>query len=88
MLDKLFAYIPPHLNWLRDKTLFLTIYGSIAYGLNTPESDVDIRGICFTPKEYLFGFNKHFNEYIKSDPDCTIFNIQKGCISSLEISKN
>jgi predicted nucleotidyltransferase len=77
MIDNIFSNIPPHLNWLKEKTIFLTIHGSIAYGLNTPESDIDVRGICSVPKEYLFGFNKNFNEYIKSDPDCTIFNIRK-----------
>jgi predicted nucleotidyltransferase len=66
------------IKWIKDKTFFLTIHGSIAYGLDTPESDIDVRGITCIPREYVFGFNKTFNEYIASDPlDCTIFNIKK-----------
>ena len=69
--------LPSDLGWIDEHTLFLSLYGSIAYGLNTPESDVDIRGICSLPKEYLFGFNKKFDQWIIDDPDCTIFNIKK-----------
>lgn len=75
--DEVFKDLNADIQWIKDNTIFLTIHGSIAYGLNTPESDVDVRGICTVPKEYLFGFNKNFNEYIKKDPDCTIFNIRK-----------
>jgi predicted nucleotidyltransferase len=77
ILNKTFSTLNNDLLWIKSHTMFLTIHGSIAYGLNTPESDVDVRGICTVPKEYLLGFNKNFNEYIKSDPDCTIFNIKK-----------
>lgn len=74
---KIFSNLNKDISWLPNHTMFLTVHGSIAYGLNTPESDVDIRGICSTPKEYLLGFNKNFNEFIINDPDCTIFNIKK-----------
>lgn len=75
---KLFNNLNKDIEWIKRKTVFLTVHGSIAYGLNTPESDIDVRGVCCTPKEYLLGFNKNFDQYITSDPiDCTIFNIQK-----------
>jgi uncharacterized protein len=69
----------PHLSWIEYNTIFLTVHGSIAYGLNTPESDVDIRGICIPPKEYLYGFNKNFDQTILEapNPDCTIFSLKK-----------
>lgn len=69
----------PHLNWIENNTIFLTIHGSIAYGLNTPESDVDVRGICIPPKEYLHGFSKTFDQAILEapNPDCTIFSLKK-----------
>lgn len=65
------------LQWLKNKTIFLTIHGSKSYGLDTTESDTDLRGVCTVPKEILFGFNKKFDQYIISEPDCTIFNIKK-----------
>ena len=75
--EQLFFNLNNDIAWLPNHTIFLTIHGSIAYGLNTPESDTDVRGVCTTPKEYLFGFNKNFDEFTKNDPDCTIFNIKK-----------
>jgi uncharacterized protein len=77
VLKDAFANLNNDIAWVIPHTIFLTIHGSIAYGLNTPESDVDVRGVCTMPKEYLLGFNKHFNEYIGSETDCTIFNIKK-----------
>lgn len=42
---------------LKEKQLILLecISGSKAYGLDTPESDTDIKGIFFLPKEAFFG---------------------------------
>lgn len=78
IINKIFSNIDKDIGWIKNKTMFLTIHGSIAYGLNTPESDIDVRGICSVPKEYLFGFNKKFDQYITLEPiDCTIFNIKK-----------
>lgn len=77
LIDQLFDGLNNDITWLRKRTMFITIHGSIAYGLNTPESDVDLRGVAAVPKEYLHGFNKRFDQYIKSEPDCTIFNIKK-----------
>lgn len=75
--SQIFGKLNKDIEWLKNNTIFLTIHGSIAYGLNTPESDIDVRGITIPTKEYFTGFNKKFNEYIISDPDCTIFNIVK-----------
>lgn len=78
IIEQTFSKLNKDLGWIKKYSIFLTIHGSIAYGLNTPESDIDVRGICTVPKEYLLGFNKHFNEYIVNDPiDCTVFNIVK-----------
>ncbi len=73
ILNQIFNNNNPDIGWLQKHTLFLTIAGSKAYGLDTPESDIDVRGITSVPKNYLFGFNKNFDEFIKSDPDCVIF---------------
>lgn len=77
--EELFKNINNDISWLPQHTIFLTIAGSVASGLNTPESDIDYRGIATLPKEYLFGFNKHFEDLTISapEPDTVIFSIQK-----------
>jgi hypothetical protein len=48
---------PPH--WLAPNTCYLTIMGSIAYGVadtndETAQSDFDLYGFCIPPKEVVF----------------------------------
>lgn len=63
---------------LLPHTIFLTLAGSHAYGLNTPESDIDLRGIAIPPKDYIFGFSKRFEQCEKKgDSDVVIYNIDK-----------
>jgi len=64
---------------LIDKhTIFLTVHGSHAYGLNTPESDKDIRGVMIPPKEYFYGFLHKIEQYeSKSPDDLVIYEIRK-----------
>lgn len=49
----------PDIDYIKKEGLILfeTISGSTAYGLNTPQSDVDIKGIFILPKEHLFGLD-------------------------------
>ena len=44
---------------LKDRKLILLecLSGSKAYGLDTPDSDTDIRGIFYLPKESFYGFS-------------------------------
>jgi len=44
------------------RTILLVKHGSHAYGLNTPESDEDFKGICIPPKECYFGFTQKFEQ--------------------------
>lgn len=37
-------------------TILLTVGGSCAYGMNTPESDLDIKGILLSKREDLLGY--------------------------------
>lgn len=75
---ELFKHVPQNLPWMEKHVLFLTVHGSISYGLNTPESDVDLRGICTTPRQYLHGFMERFDQWILNEPlDATIFNVKK-----------
>jgi len=46
--------------------IFECVAGSVAYGLNTPDSDIDIRGIFRRPNEELLGLVK-YDDLIKDD---------------------
>lgn len=46
---------------LKDKIILLTFGGSIAYGLDTPESDIDIRGIVMPAASDLLGVGYLYN---------------------------
>lgn len=41
--------------FVRANLIYETVVGSTAYGLNTPESDIDIKGVTIPTKEYYFG---------------------------------
>lgn len=71
-------YYKGNLTWLCDKTIFLTKAGSQAYGTNVVGSDLDVRGICAAPKNYVLGCFKKFEQCeIKGDPDIAIFELRK-----------
>jgi len=65
------------LPWLADNTLFLAKSGSHSYGTNTPTSDEDYKGVCFSPREYYLGFLNKFEQAQGKDPDLTIYEIRK-----------
>lgn len=71
-LQQVGAISPP--KWLPDSVLFEGITGSVAYGVSTDISDLDIVGFCMPPKELIFphiageipGFGtqiQRFNQY-------------------------
>ena len=66
-----------NLTWMPTHTIFLTRAGSYAYGLATPESDLDVRGVAIPPKEYFLGFAHRFEQAESSDPDLIIYDIRK-----------
>lgn len=41
-------------HWMADNIHYLTMMGSVAYGVNTDTSDCDVYGFCIPPKEDLF----------------------------------
>lgn len=43
---------PP--KWLADNTAYMTIMGSLAYGVSSDASDEDIYGFCLPPKDMVF----------------------------------
>jgi hypothetical protein len=65
------------LPWVSQRTIFLTRAGSHAYGMATPESDLDIRGVLIPPKEYFLGFAHRIEQVESNDPDLIIYDIRK-----------
>lgn len=47
---------------VHSRVIYLAKHGSHAYGLSTPQSDLDIKGICIEPKEYYFGYLHTFEQ--------------------------
>lgn len=45
------------------RTIYLATHGSHAYGLSTPSSDHDIKGVCIEPKEFHFGYLHTFEQH-------------------------
>ena len=73
--------------WLDERILYKCIHGSHAYGTNTEDSDIDVKGICVPPKDYYLGF-KSFEQYEQKVPDLVIYEIQKFTRLALNANPN
>jgi len=47
---------------IKERTNYLCVTGSHAFGTNTEHSDIDLKGFAIPPIEYLFSFDKHFEQ--------------------------
>ena len=61
---------------LKNKIILLGLGGSHAYGTSTPDSDLDIRGICFNSKKELLGLS-NFSIFVDKNTDTTIYSLGK-----------
>ena len=43
---------PP--SWLPDSLCYESMMGSVAYGVSSDTSDIDVYGVCLPPKEMVF----------------------------------
>lgn len=57
---------------LRGHSHLITIAGSRAYGMDGPESDVDLKGVAIPPREYFHGCLRRF-EQAASPTDLAVF---------------
>lgn len=63
----------PHLG---DNVILLCLGGSHAYGLNTPESDIDLRGVATERLEELIGLSS-FEQFTNERTDTVIYGLRK-----------
>jgi predicted nucleotidyltransferase len=76
LLDKITSK-SPHLSWINNNTVYLTLHGSKAYGTNVESSDDDYKGICIPTKEYFLGSQHRFEQAELHEPDAVIYDIRK-----------
>lgn len=54
--------ILPIMNWLVPNTIYVTLHGSQAYGLNNELSDTDVKGIVMPPPEVEYNLFHRFEQ--------------------------
>lgn len=62
---------------LGNNIIILTVGGSYAYGTNTENSDLDIRGVTLNSKQSLIGIGDTFEQFNDSATDTTIYSFNK-----------
>lgn len=67
---------------VKNRLSLMVVHGSHAYGLNTPESDKDYRGICIEPLDYALSVFNNFEQTeshkIESEnEDSVVFGLKK-----------
>lgn len=78
----------PHSFW-KSNLIYNTIAGSRAYGLETPTSDVDERGVCIPSRPCLLGL-EHFEQWEQKDGqgDAVIYALKKFVRLALDCNPN
>lgn len=61
---------------LGDNIIYLTLSGSIGYGTNLDNSDIDLRGITIERKENIYGFQS-FEQFEDAETDTVIYGLKK-----------
>lgn len=63
--------------WIKQNSILVVNHGSVAYGTNLPESDLDVKGVAIPPREYFHGFCSKFEQAEQKEPDLVIYDIRK-----------
>ena len=61
---------------LGDNIIYLTLSGSIGYGINLDHSDIDLRGVAIERKENIYGF-QNFEQFEDTETDTVIYGLKK-----------
>jgi predicted nucleotidyltransferase len=77
-----------HLGWLSKGLSYVTVHGSVAYGTNTPESDIDIKGWFIPTPKYYLGFLNKIEQVQLNEPDLSFFEIKKFLKLAIEANPN
>lgn len=72
---------------LGNNILLLTLGGSHAYGTNVETSDIDVRGITYSPIDSLLG-NRVFEQYEDETTDTVVYGLNKMFGLLLECNPN
>lgn len=62
---------------LKDNIILLGLCGSYAYGVETINSDLDLRGIALNSKHDILGIDEGFQQFIDKNTDTTIYSFNK-----------
>jgi predicted nucleotidyltransferase len=71
-----------NLEWLQRRTIVMMRSGSHAYGTNGPSSDLDFKGICIAPREWMLSFIKSEQNFAQADKgwpsgvDCSVYELR------------
>ena len=61
----------------RCEPLLLGFGGSMAYGTDTPDSDIDVRGCYLNPLEEWIGLEPDSEQIVLEDSDTVVFSLKK-----------
>ncbi len=88
-IEQVVAKCNKNQSWLIDNCIFMHLGGSFLYGTNTPQSDIDVRGVVIAPKDHWVGANEfdHF-EYQDDEIDIALWDIRKFIKSVARVSPN
>lgn len=76
LLNKITTQLP-HLKWMEQGAIFITLHGSRAFGTHTESSDSDYKGVCVPPIKYYFGLLHQFEQAELKDPDAVLYELRK-----------
>lgn len=64
-------------DFVTQELIFMTVAGSRMYGTNTPDSDIDKRGVCVPPRNVVMGFARKFDQQQFEGEDTIVFSLMK-----------
>lgn len=74
--------------FVTDDLIFMTLAGSHMYGTNTPDSDIDKRGVCIPPRNVVMGFARNFEQQHFEGEDTVVYGLMKFMKLCLENNPN